>query len=167
MNSARVPAALPGLETGEELGEAAGQRPRRHDDDQHERGRRGPGQGEHPGRQVDQPEQQVTEDRAGGPAAEGPRALQPRVRERVDREQMTSARIVTPGQAMAKIPTMTARMPSRINEVDDDLNMTGIPSACLSRTTSSGSPRRVSCSADTTAGDCRPTSAAYGGIAAG
>src|ERR1700683_576704 len=78
---------LPGLETGEDLGEAAGQRPRRHDDDQHERGRRGPGQGEHPGRQVDQPEQQVTEDRAGGPGAEGPRALQSRVQERVDREQ--------------------------------------------------------------------------------
>src|SRR5271163_771218 len=41
--------------------------------------------------------------------------------------RMTSARIVTPGQAMARIPMMTARMPSRINEVDDDLNMTGIP----------------------------------------
>ena len=40
-----------------------------------------------PARQVDQPEQQVTEDRPGGPAAEGPRRLQPRVHERVDREQ--------------------------------------------------------------------------------
>jgi hypothetical protein len=39
---------------------------------------------------------------------------------------MTSARIVTPGHAMAMIPTMTARMPSRINEVDVDLNMKGI-----------------------------------------
>jgi hypothetical protein len=95
----------------------------------------GQARGEHPGRQVDQPEQQMTQDRAGGPAAEGPHALQSRVHERVDREEMTSARIVTSGQAMAKIPTMTARMPSRTNEVDDDLNMTGIPSACLSRTT--------------------------------
>src|SRR5262252_9278816 len=39
---------------------------------------------------------------------------------------MTRARIVTFGQAMAMIPTMTARMPSRIIEVDVDLNMTGI-----------------------------------------
>src|SRR6266480_8022441 len=35
---------------------------------------------------------------------------------------MTSARIVTLGQAMAMIPTMMARTPSRINEVDDDLS---------------------------------------------
>src|SRR6516225_2748611 len=43
----------------------------------------------------------------------------------------TSARIVTLGQAMAMIPTMTARMPSTINEVDvdlSDLNMTGVRS---------------------------------------
>src|SRR6516164_7137784 len=40
--------------------------------------------------------------------------------------RMTRARIVTFGQAMAMIPTMTARMPSRIIEVDVDLNMTGI-----------------------------------------
>src|SRR5579864_9259998 len=45
---------------------------------------------------------------------------------------MTSARIVTPGQAMAVIPTMTARMPSRISAVEVDLNMSGIPSVCLS-----------------------------------
>src|SRR6266699_2439846 len=38
---------------------------------------------------------------------------------------MTSARIVTFGHAMAMIPTMMARMPSRINEVDVDLNMKG------------------------------------------
>src|SRR5712691_4081145 len=37
---------------------------------------------------------------------------------------MTSARIVTPGHAIAMIPTMMARTPSRINEVDVDLNMT-------------------------------------------
>jgi hypothetical protein len=41
--------------------------------------------------------------------------------------RMTSGRIVTPGQAMATILTMTPRTPSRINEVDVDLNMTGIP----------------------------------------
>src|SRR6266498_5440058 len=40
---------------------------------------------------------------------------------------MTSAATVTPGQAMAMIPTMTPRTPSRINEVEVDLNMTGIP----------------------------------------
>src|SRR5438132_9079979 len=40
---------------------------------------------------------------------------------------MTSARIVTPGQAMAMIPTITARAPRRIMDVDVDLNITGIP----------------------------------------
>ena len=56
----------------------------------------------------------------------GPRR-QARADERVDRDRMTSARIVTPGQAMATILTMTPRTPSRINEVDVGLNMTGIP----------------------------------------
>jgi hypothetical protein len=41
----------------------------------------------------------------------------------------TSARIVTPGQAVASMPTVTPRTPSRINEVDVDLNMTSIPSS--------------------------------------
>src|SRR5712691_314309 len=40
---------------------------------------------------------------------------------------MTSAKIVTPGQASATAPVMIARTPRRINEVDVDLNMTGIP----------------------------------------
>src|SRR5260370_14661105 len=40
---------------------------------------------------------------------------------------MTSAKIVTPGQASATAPVMIARTPSRISEVDVDLNMTGIP----------------------------------------
>src|ERR1700722_3742001 len=44
---------------------------------------------------------------------------------------MTSARIVTPGQAMAMMPTMTARTPSRIIEADADLNMGGAPSSGL------------------------------------
>jgi hypothetical protein len=38
--------ALPGLESGEELGRAADQGPGRHHDDQHVRGRRGPREGE-------------------------------------------------------------------------------------------------------------------------
>src|SRR5712691_6807680 len=42
---------------------------------------------------------------------------------------MTSARIVTPGHATATIPTATARMPSRINEVEVDLNMRSVPFA--------------------------------------
>src|SRR5580698_3329952 len=79
---------------------------------------------------------------------------------------MTSARIVTPGQAMATIPTTTARMPSRINEVDDDLNMTG-HSFRFSHTTSPGkSVVRVLVSRH----DGRrlgPTSTAYRGIAPG
>src|ERR1700689_437696 len=70
---------------------------------------------------------------------------------------MTSARIVTPGQAMAKIPTTMARMPSRINETDDDLNMTGIPSAYLSRVLLSRHDGRP----------WRPISAAYRRIAGG
>src|SRR5208283_4943630 len=41
---------------------------------------------------------------------------------------MTSARIVTPGRAMAMIPTITARMPSTISWVDVDFHMTCIPS---------------------------------------
>ena len=48
---------------------------------------RGPDQGDHAGGQVNQPKQQVIEDRPAGPAGEGPRGLQPRVQERVDREQ--------------------------------------------------------------------------------
>src|SRR6266566_7103325 len=40
---------------------------------------------------------------------------------------MTSAATVTPGQPMAMIPTMTPRTPNRINEVEVDLNMSGIP----------------------------------------
>ena len=86
MSSARV-GAVSALETGEGLGDAADQRPGCYNDDQHERGRPGPDQGHHAGRQVDQSEEQVTEDRAGAPAAEGPRGLQPHVQERVDREQ--------------------------------------------------------------------------------
>src|SRR5260370_10511995 len=39
----------------------------------------------------------------------------------------TSAKTVTPGQARAMMPTTTLRMPSRINEVDVDLDMKGIP----------------------------------------
>src|ERR1700733_471393 len=39
---------------------------------------------------------------------------------------ITSARIVTPGQAMATIPMMRASTPIRINEVDVDLNAVGI-----------------------------------------
>src|SRR5215469_17667466 len=45
---------------------------------------------------------------------------------------MTSARIVACGHAMAMIPTTTARMPSRIIEVEVDLidlSIGGIPSA--------------------------------------
>src|ERR1700678_3797263 len=40
---------------------------------------------------------------------------------------MTSARIVTPGQAMATTPTTTASTPSRISELDLELSMAGIP----------------------------------------
>ena len=87
MNSARVPAVSPALETGEELGHAADQRPGGHDDDQHVRGGPGPDQGDHAGGQVDQPEQQVTEHRTGVPAGKGPGGLHPGRDERVDREQ--------------------------------------------------------------------------------
>jgi len=38
--------------------------------------------------------------------------------------RMTSARIVTFGQTMAMIPTMNARMPRTMSELDHDLNMT-------------------------------------------
>src|SRR5947207_13235033 len=36
---------------------------------------------------------------------------------------MTSARMVAPGHARAMIPTMRARRPRRISELDTDLNM--------------------------------------------
>jgi hypothetical protein len=52
-------------------------------------------------------------------------------------DSRTSARTVTPGQAMAIIPATIARMPSRINEVDVDLNMKGIPLPLGQRTTAS------------------------------
>src|SRR6266702_2192816 len=80
---------------------------------------------------------------------------------------MTSARMVTLGQAMAMIPTMTARMPSRIKEVDVDLNMKGIPFACLKRTTSSGKSEAPVMSRRRDGRRCWPTSAAYGAIGAG
>src|ERR1700755_1877763 len=79
---------------------------------------------------------------------------------------MTSARIVTPGQAIAMTPTMTARMPSRIKEVDVDLNMKGILFACLKRATSSGKSEALVMSRRRDGHACRPTSAAYGAIAA-
>src|SRR5437899_566061 len=79
---------------------------------------------------------------------------------------MTSARIVTPGQVIAMIPTMTARMPSRIKEADVDLNMKGIPFACLKRTTSSGKSEALVMSRRRDGRRCWPTSAAYGAIAA-
>src|SRR6266568_4740907 len=78
---------------------------------------------------------------------------------------MTSARIVTPGQAIAMIPTMTARMPSRIKEVDVDLNMKGIPFACLKRTTSSGKSEALVMPRRRDGRRCWPTCAAYGAIA--
>src|SRR5260370_40345238 len=81
--------------------------------------------------------------------------------------RMTRARSVTPGRAIAMIPTMTARMPSRIKEVDVDLNMKGIPSACLKRTTSSGKSEAPVMSRKRDGRRCWPTSAAYGAIAAG
>src|ERR1700683_3759573 len=80
---------------------------------------------------------------------------------------MTSARIVTPGQAIAMIPTMTARTPSRIKEVDVDLNMKGIPFPCLKRTTSSGKSEALVMSRRRDGRRCWPTAAAYGAIAAG
>src|ERR1700722_2845639 len=78
---------------------------------------------------------------------------------------MTSARIVTPGQAIAMTPTMTARMPRRIKEVDVDLNMKGIPFACLKRTTSSGKSEALVMLRRRDGRLPWPTSAAYGAIA--
>src|SRR6266436_7295294 len=80
---------------------------------------------------------------------------------------MTSARIVTPGQAIAMTPTMTARMPSRIKEVDVDLNMKGIPFACLKRTTSSGESEALLMPRRRDGRRCWSTSAGYGAIDGG
>ena len=74
-------------EGGEDLGEAGHERPDRHDQHQHPRGRVGPDQGSHTGRQVDQCQQQVAEDRSCGAAAERAHGLQARADEGVDREQ--------------------------------------------------------------------------------
>src|SRR5215471_572484 len=71
----------------DDLDDAAGHRPDPDDQHQHQRGRPGPHQGDHTGRQADQPEQQVAEDRPGGAAGEGPHGFQARVDKRVDREQ--------------------------------------------------------------------------------
>src|SRR5690349_6876713 len=80
---------------------------------------------------------------------------------------MTRARIVTPGQAIAMTPTMTASMPSRIKEVDVDLNIKGIPFACLKRTTPSGKSEALVMSRRRDGRRCWPTSAAYGAIVTG
>src|SRR6266545_1622963 len=57
--------------------------------------------------------------------------------------KMTSARIVTPGQAMAMIPTMTARTPRAISELDSDLNMTSfLSSQCSTSYVAEPSPRQ-------------------------
>ena len=58
-------------------------------DDQHqdEGGRTGPGQGDHTGGDVDQSDQQVPEDGAGGAAAERPHRFEARRHEGVDGEQ--------------------------------------------------------------------------------
>src|SRR5260370_30991989 len=69
-------------------------------------------------------------------------------------KRMTSARIVTPGQAMGTIPTMRARTARKISEVDSDLNMT-VPFV-VGLETSEGCD-----------GGARPTPAAYERIAAG
>jgi hypothetical protein len=61
---------------------------------------------------------------------------------------------------------MTARMPSRIKEVEVDLNMKGIPFACLKRTPS-GKSEALVMSRRRDGRRCWPTSAAYGAIAAG
>ena len=81
------PGGLPALERREDLEEPADERPDAHDQHEHERGGPGPDQGDHPGRQVYQPEEQVTEDRPGGATAERLHRLQPGIDERVHREQ--------------------------------------------------------------------------------
>src|ERR1700733_11471749 len=55
---------------------------------------------------------------------------------------MTSARMVTPGHAMATIPMMRESTPIRINEVDVDLNMVGIPLASMALLRVSGQRAR-------------------------
>jgi hypothetical protein len=87
MNSARVPAASPLPNPDDDLDYATDKGPGRHHDDQNVRGGPRPDQGDHSGRQADQREKQVTEDRPGVAAAESPRGLQSRVHERVDGEQ--------------------------------------------------------------------------------
>jgi hypothetical protein len=62
---------------------------------------------------------------------------------------------------------MTAKLPSSINEMDVDLNMTGIPFACISRTASRGKCAVRVMLSRPGGRRFRPTSAAYGGIAAG
>jgi len=56
-------------------------------------------------------------------------------------------------------------MPSRIKEVDVDLNMKGIPFACLTRTVI-GKSEALVMSRRRDGHACWPTSAAYGAIAA-
>jgi hypothetical protein len=78
---------LPGGEREGELGDAPDDRPDSDDNHQHQRGGPGPDDRDHAGRYVDQAEQQVTDNRSRAIAAEGSRALQDGVAERVDREQ--------------------------------------------------------------------------------
>jgi hypothetical protein len=59
-------------EGSEDLQETAGERPERHDQHEHQRGGPGPRHGNHRGGQVNQPQQQVAEDRSRGFTAERP-----------------------------------------------------------------------------------------------
>src|SRR5690349_18944806 len=56
---------------------------------------------------------------------------------------MTSARMVTWGQASAMTPTTMASTPSKISEVDVDLSMTDSPSVAYPSLLSCGSPSGV------------------------
>jgi hypothetical protein len=91
---------LSGLERGEDLEEAADERPDPDDQHQHQRGGTGPHQGDHPGSRVDHRQQQVANHRPGGATAERAHGLQDRVDERVDREHVHQGqdRHAGPGQ---------------------------------------------------------------------
>jgi hypothetical protein len=91
-------------ERGEDLEEAADERPDPHDQHQYQRGGPGPDQGDHPGGQVDHCQQQVADDRPGGASGEGPHRLYPGRDEGVDREQDDQCQNRHPGPGEGEDP---------------------------------------------------------------
>ncbi len=87
MNMARVPASSAGTEGGEDLDNTGGNRPAGHEQHQDESRRPGPRERDHARGDVDESEDQMPEDWAGGAAPERAHRFEPGPHEGVHGEQ--------------------------------------------------------------------------------